>query len=86
MKKLNCYRLSFVANSPDGDSDEPVIYHLEIKTDRMIRVEHIKTATSLIKKGYHEDIADELIERFGGEQRITATHQGIEIESYRSLN
>lgn len=46
-------------------------------------VEHIRTATSLIKKGYHEKIADELHERFGGEQRIVATHQGVEIETLR---
>jgi hypothetical protein len=83
MKKMNCYRLSFVANSPD-DVDDPIVYQLEIKTDETIRVEHIKTATSLIKKGYHENIADELFERFGGVQRIVASHQGVEIETLRS--
>ncbi|MNP17897.1 hypothetical protein D3C76_1103460 [compost metagenome] len=47
----------------------------------MIRVEHIKTATALIKQG--EQIADHLAERFGGEQVIKAVHQGAEIETVR---
>lgn len=61
-----------------------IIYKLEIKTVGMIFVEHIKTATTLIKSGYHEAIADELHRRFGGHHRMTATHQGVEVETIRS--
>ncbi|MFY1021184.1 hypothetical protein [Ectopseudomonas khazarica] len=77
----NIYRHTFVAECP-SDSDQ-IIYSLEIRSQSMIRVEHIRTATALIKHGYHEAIADQLYERFGGEQRITATHQGVEIETLR---
>lgn len=49
----------------------------------MIHVEDIKTATILIKKGWHEQIADCLAETFVGDQTIIATHQGVEIETVR---
>lgn len=78
----NTYRHTFVAVCPsDGDS---IIYRLEIQTAEVIMVEHIRLATTLIKKGYHEQIADQLHQRFGGEQRMVATHQGVEIETLRS--
>ncbi|MCC3679194.1 hypothetical protein LLE81_00085 [Staphylococcus epidermidis] len=78
---MNIYRHTFVAKCPaDG---EQIIYQLEIRSPTMIRVEHIRTATALIKSGYHELIADELAERLGGEQRIKAVHQGVEVETLR---
>lgn len=81
MSGLNIYRHTFIAECPaDGDQ---IVYRLEIRTQSMVHVEHIRTATALIKRGYHEAIADQLYERFGGEQRITATHQGVEIETLR---
>lgn len=78
---MNIYRHTFIAACPsDGDA---IIYSLEIRSPAVIMVEHIKTATALIKSGYHERIADDLAERFGGEQTIIATHQGVEIETVR---
>jgi hypothetical protein len=78
---LNIYRHTFVAKCPaDG---EMIVYSLEIRSLQMIHVEHIKTATALIKKGWHEQIADRLSESLGGEQTIIATHQGVEIETVR---
>lgn len=78
---MNIYRHSFTAVCPaDG---EVIIYRLEIKSPIMIHVEHIKTATALIKKGWHEQIADDLAKCLGGDQTITATHQGVEIETVR---
>ncbi|MDI2707658.1 hypothetical protein QJ517_28680 [Pseudomonas aeruginosa] len=78
---MNIYRHTFVAECPaDG---EQIIYRLEIRSPTMIRVEHIRTATALINCGFHEAIADQLHERFGGEQRITAVHQGVEVETVR---
>lgn len=78
---MNIYRHTFTAVCPaDG---EVIIYRLEIKSPIMIHVEHIKTATALIKKGWHEQIADDLVKRLGGDQTITATHQGVEIETVR---
>lgn len=81
MTDVNIYRHTFIAACPaDGDL---IVYLLEIKTHQMLRVEHLRTSTALIKSGYQEQIADDLHARFGGEQRITATHQGVEIETLR---
>ncbi len=78
---MNIYRHTFTATCPsDGDV---IVYSLEIRSLQMIRVEHIKTATALIKQGWHEQIADDLSERFGGDQMIKAVHQGVEIETVR---
>ena len=78
---LNIYEHTFSAICPaDG---ETIIYRLEIRSSAMIHVEHIKTATALIKKGWHEQIADRLSESLGGEQTIIAVHQGVKIETVR---
>lgn len=78
---MNIYRHNFGAVCPaDG---ELIIYRLEIRSPAMIHVEHIKAATAIIKKGWHEQIADRLAEALGGDQTITATHQGVEIETVR---
>ncbi|RVU52320.1 hypothetical protein EOL67_07475 [Pseudomonas syringae pv. syringae] len=78
---MNIYRHTFTAVCPsDGDT---IIYKLEIRSHGVVMVEHIKTATALIKSGYHECIADVLSDRFGGDQTIIATHQGVEIETVR---
>ncbi|WP_202370491.1 hypothetical protein [Pseudomonas sp. MWU318] len=78
---MNIYRHTFAAVCPaDG---ETIIYRLELRSTSMIHVEHIKTATALIKQGWHEQIADSLSETLGGDQTIIATHQGIEIETLR---
>lgn len=78
---MNIYRHTFAAVCPaDG---ETIIYRLELRSTSMIHVEHIKTATALIKQGWHEQIADTLSETLGGDQTIIATHQGVEIETVR---
>lgn len=79
---MNIYRHTFVAECPaDG---EQIVYSLEIRSPTMIRVEHIRTATALIKRGYHEQIADGLFAQLGGRQQISATHQGVEVETLRT--
>ena len=78
---MNTYRHTFVAVCPsDG---ETIVYRLELKSLSMIHVEHIRAATALIKKGWHEQIADRLADSLGGDQTIIATHQGVEIETVR---
>lgn len=80
-RSSNTYRHIFTATCPsDG---EVIVYSLEIRSQTMIRVEHIKTTTALIKQGWHEQIADQLAERFGGDQVVTAVRQGVEIETVR---
>ncbi|TFF38128.1 hypothetical protein [Pseudomonas sp. RIT623] len=81
MTSLNIYRHNFTAVCPSDA--EVILYSLEIRSKAMIRVEHIKTATALIKQGWHEQIADDLAERFGGDQVIKAVHQGVKIETVR---
>lgn len=82
MIAINEYQHTFVATCPnDGDQ---IIYELVIRTKETIMVEHIKTATALIKKGIHEQIADDLFLRFGGDQELTAVHQGLRIKSKRT--
>ena len=78
---MNIYRHAFAAVCL-ADSGT-IIYRLEIRSQVMIHVEHIKTATALIKTGWHEKIADRLAETFSGDQTIIATHQGVEIETVR---
>lgn len=78
---MNIYRHTFTAVCPNDA--EVIVYSLEIRSPQMILVEHIKTATALIKEGYQEQIADELAERFDGDLVIKALHQGVEIESVR---
>jgi len=78
---MNTYRHTFAAVCPsDG---ETIVYRLELKSLSMIQVEHIRAATALIKRGWHEQIADRLSESLGGDQTIIATHQGVEIETVR---
>lgn len=78
---MNIYRYQFVTTCPVNG--EQIIYKLEIQVGSKILVEHIKTACALHKSGYHEDIADDLHQRFGGLQTITANHHGVDIESKR---
>ncbi|EKZ3176200.1 hypothetical protein [Pseudomonas aeruginosa] len=78
---MNTYRHTFVAEcSADG---ERIIYRLEIRSHAMIRVEHILTATALVKRGFQEEIADRLHAQLGGEHRIVGVHQGVEVETLR---
>lgn len=64
-------------------ADETILYRLVVRSRSMIHVEHIKAATARIKNGWHEQIADHLTESLGGDQKITAVHQGVEIETVR---
>lgn len=79
---MNIYNRQFVAECPNNG--QSIIYNLRIETvGRVILVEHIVTATALIKRGYHEQIADELHQRFGGRQALRAHHHGVDIETIR---
>lgn len=78
---MNIYRKTFVAVCPNDG--EAIIYDLKIETYRTIFVEHINTATALIKAGFQEAIADDLHRQFGGLQTIQATHQGVDLTTIR---
>lgn len=79
----NTYSRRFVATCPNNS--EAIIYDLRITVpdNRRIPVEHIVTACALHRKGFHEAIAADLFDRFGGFQVLTAHHHGVDIETTR---
>lgn len=78
---MNRYTYTFIVNCPTNG--EGIIYRLRIEHTDVILVEHLKTACSLWKTGYHEDIADDLHARFGGFQVMEAVHHGVTILTER---
>ena len=77
---MNRYNYQFAAICPsDG---ETIIYHLTIKTSDLIKAEDIVAACK-VGTVYHETIADELAAKFGGRQKLRATHQGVHITTTR---
>lgn len=78
---MNKYKVTFTALCPVND--KKITYNLEIKSDAMIMVEELLAFVRQIGKGFHEVIADSLIERFGGQQRLYAYHHGVFIETER---
>lgn len=80
---MNIYRHQFVSHCPNNG--QHIIYALEIESAEVIHVEHIVTVANLLANSFHEDIADELHERFGGRQTLRAHHHGVDIESRRGF-
>lgn len=80
---MNRYSVKFKCVCPNNR--KVINYTLVIESDEMIMVEeltqHIKDECS---EGYHENIADELFNAFGGSQQLVAIHHGVLIETYRS--
>ncbi len=79
----NIYTYQFVSHCPNNQ--RPIIYSLEIETTDVIHVEHIVTAASLHDSAYHEEIADDMHDRFSGRQRLKAHHHGVGIETRRGF-
>jgi len=81
---LNIYRYRFWVPCPNNG--RAISYTLKLETGRTIMVEDIIAAGEhalTLEKPYHENIADMLYERFGGEQGLRAFHHGVEIETRR---
>ncbi len=79
---INRYNRSFACKCPT--TGQPIIYHIAIATSgRMLYVEHINTAIALLESAYHEQIADILHAKLGGQQTLTATHEGVLITTQR---
>lgn len=79
---MNIYKRKFIATCPNNG--EHISYELTIETNVKIMVEHIVAATKMIKSGYHEDIADNLLKTFGGKQVLKAHHHEVDIETIRT--
>ena len=78
---MNVYRFNFDASCPvNGDR---IHYATELHLPRPVPVEQLLAYTAGIGSGLHEDIADGMAQKFGGQQRITANHGGVEIETFR---
>ena len=80
---LNKYKVTFTALCPVNS--KKITYNLKIKSDAMIRVEDLLAFVRQVDQGFHEAIADSLIERFGGQQILRAYHHGVFIETERGV-
>lgn len=78
---MNVYRFSFSAKCPANGA--VIDYAVEIRTGHMIPAESLIEWRTQQTTGFHEYLADDLAANFGGAQRITATHHGVEIETLR---
>lgn len=80
---MNIYRHQFKAQCPNNGAR--ITYELELTTARVVPVEQITQVCSELAPAYHEEIADFLIDRFGGGQVIRAHHHGVDIETRRGV-
>jgi hypothetical protein len=77
----NRYAFTFMATCPvDGAR---ITYAAEIVTAGMILAEDLLAWCARQSTGFHEAIADDMSNVFGGSQRITASHKGITITTVR---
>jgi hypothetical protein len=78
---INIYRRNFTAICPNNGM--AIDYALEIQHADVIMVEQIVDFTAGREPSYHEAIADEAFELFGGVQILKAHHHGVDIETVR---
>ena len=79
---MNKYKTKFFSVCPVNKAR--IEYHLEIETKEIIGAEELLEALGTIyAEGFHEPMADDLHERFGGRQVLTAHHHGVDIETVR---
>lgn len=78
---MNIYTQYFRSMCPNGGNW--IEYTLVIETPEMIMVETIQAEVGRLQGLYHEKIADDLWQLFGGRQRITAHHHGTDVETIR---
>ncbi len=79
---MNIYRHQFVVRCPANRM--PIIYQLEVRSEKMIYVEKIVVACQMWQQEYHEKIADVLESLFPGtHQVLKAHHHGVDVETQR---
>jgi hypothetical protein len=81
---LNTYTVEFFAFCPVNNVR--IKYELLISTCEVIKAEDIIDEVTLHSRGFHEDIADQLLKVFGGQQWLKAEHHGVHIETHRSTD
>ena len=78
---MNIYTVSFSARCPMNGLG--IKYTLEIHTGAVLMAEDLRAHVDAIGQGLHEDIADALLAKFGGSQRLEAEHHGVHIKTIR---
>ena len=78
---MNTYKSEFFCVCPINNVR--IRYRLEIVTEEIIPVEHILEQFARYDSRFHELIAQELYEKFGGKQTLVADHHGVTIETTR---
>lgn len=81
MNSSNEYNFNFRMKCPNNG--KPVEYRASIIASCIIPVEEIADFLRDMTEGYHEDNADLLYDRFGGNQVIVANHHGITVKTVR---
>lgn len=82
MRIMNTYSTEFYSTCPVNGVR--VLYQLTVQTSKTIKVEDLISTVSGIHQGMlHEDIAQYLLEGFGGEQTLQAYHHGVVIKTVR---
>ena len=79
---MNIYTTEFFCKCPTNNVR--IKYELEIQTTDVIFVELILEFLDKINNQYHENIADLLLNKFGGKQQLIAYHHGVVIKTERS--
>ena len=79
---MNAYTTEFFAACPNGG--HRIKYRLRIETRDMLMAEDIVSACEATDEGFHEEIADAMLKRFGGVQTLVAEHHGVTIETTRA--
>lgn len=79
---MNAYTTEFFATCPNGGAR--IKYRLRIETREMLMAEDIVNACEETDEGFHEEIADAMLKRFGGVQKLVAEHHGVTIETTRA--
>ena len=79
---MNIYRLTFTAKCVHDNS--LVEYAWTVHSGFTIMAEELRRIADGIREGLQEDIANQLFDRFGGQQVLVATHAaGVTIETLR---
>lgn len=79
---MNRYETSWYCKCPVNGIR--ILYQAKIETKEVIAVEELlEYIDKFYKDGFHELIADDLKEKFGGKQTITANHHSVTITTER---
>lgn len=80
---MNAYTTEFFTNCPNNGIRIKYRLRIERRDEELIPVEQIVAAVEAEDEGFHEEIADRMLARFGGTQTLVADHHGVTIETVR---